>query len=102
MVDMRISPYLPNFRRTAARIIEPATGASTCALGSQRCVVYIGIFTINAMIVIVHQILLSVTVIEVFILNSIDKDCFFSIIIISLIRRGSEAVMVYIMRYIPA
>lgn len=33
---MRINPYPPNFRRIAAKIIEPATGASTCALGSQR------------------------------------------------------------------
>lgn len=32
----RISPYPPNFRRMAARIIDPATGASTCAFGSQR------------------------------------------------------------------
>lgn len=34
---MRTSPYPPSFRRTAARIIEPAMGASTWALGSQRC-----------------------------------------------------------------
>ena len=32
----RISPYPPSFRRIAARIIEPATGASTWAFGSQR------------------------------------------------------------------
>lgn len=27
--DIRIRPYLPSLRRTAARIIDPATGAST-------------------------------------------------------------------------
>lgn len=32
----RISPYPPNFRSIAARIMDPAIGASTCALGSQR------------------------------------------------------------------
>lgn len=32
----RVSPYPPNFSRIAASIIEPATGASTCALGNQR------------------------------------------------------------------
>ncbi len=35
-IASRRSPYLPSFRRTAARIIDPATGASTWALGSQR------------------------------------------------------------------
>ncbi len=48
MVIIRIIPYPPNFRRTAARIMEPATGASTCALGSQRWAPYSGIFTRNA------------------------------------------------------
>jgi hypothetical protein len=27
--EIRIKPYPPSFRRTAAKIIEPATGAST-------------------------------------------------------------------------
>lgn len=35
--DIRIMPYPPSFSRTAARIIDPAIGASTWALGSQRC-----------------------------------------------------------------
>lgn len=34
--DRRIKPYLPSFRRIPARIIEPATGASTWAFGSHR------------------------------------------------------------------
>jgi hypothetical protein len=31
----RKKPYVPIFRRTPARITEPAVGASTCASGSQ-------------------------------------------------------------------
>lgn len=33
---IRSIPYPPNFSRIAARTMEPAMGASTCALGSQR------------------------------------------------------------------
>lgn len=33
---VRINPYPPSFRRIAANIIDPAIGASTCALGNQR------------------------------------------------------------------
>lgn len=33
----RMRPYLPSFSRMAARIMEPASGASTCAFGSHRC-----------------------------------------------------------------
>lgn len=40
---VRRAPYTPSFSKTLARIIEPATGASTCALGSQRWRGYIGI-----------------------------------------------------------
>ena len=35
---IRIMPYPPSFSRIAARIIEPAMGASTCAFGNQRCI----------------------------------------------------------------
>jgi len=38
----------------AARIIDPAIGASTWALGSQRCTVNIGSFTKNPPIVRTH------------------------------------------------
>ena len=44
----RINPYPPNFRRIAAKIIDPATGASTCALGSHKCKPKIGTLTRNA------------------------------------------------------
>jgi hypothetical protein len=37
-VIIRSMPYLPSLRSRAARIMEPAVGASTWALGSHRCV----------------------------------------------------------------
>ena len=41
-------PYPPSFNRRAARSIEPAIGASTWALGSQRCRPYSGALTMKA------------------------------------------------------
>jgi hypothetical protein len=41
-------PYPPNFKSTPAKIIEPATGASTCALGSHKCTENIGNLIKNA------------------------------------------------------
>lgn len=41
-------PYPPSFSSRAARSMEPAMGASTWALGSQRCIPYSGAFTMNA------------------------------------------------------
>lgn len=35
-IVIRIMPYPPNFRRTAARTMDPAIGASTWAFGSHR------------------------------------------------------------------
>lgn len=43
-------PYTPNFSSTPARIMEPAIGASTWALGSQRCIRNIGSLAKNAAI----------------------------------------------------
>src|SRR5437763_442990 len=45
--ENRRKPYPPIFNRIAARITEPAVGASTCASGSQVCTGHIGIFTAN-------------------------------------------------------
>lgn len=56
---IRIIPYPPSFSNTAARTIDPAIGASTCALGSQRCRPYKGIFTINAIIHASHKKMLD-------------------------------------------
>jgi hypothetical protein len=47
---IRIIPYPPSFRRTAAGTMGPAIGASAWALGSHRCSPYNGILTINAII----------------------------------------------------
>lgn len=44
---IRINPYPPSFNKTPAKIIEPATGASTCALGNQKWTRNIGNFTKN-------------------------------------------------------
>jgi hypothetical protein len=55
-LDIRSSPYPPSLRRIAAKIIEPAIGASTCALGSHKCVVNIGSLTRNPASVISHAI----------------------------------------------
>lgn len=49
---IRANPYPPNFRRIAARTIDPAIGASTWALGSHRWVENIGSFTKNPIRVI--------------------------------------------------
>jgi len=43
----RIIPIPPNFSKIPARIIDPNTGASTCAKGSHKCVLNIGNFTRN-------------------------------------------------------
>src|SRR6478672_1990492 len=45
--EKRRKPYPPIFSRIAARITEPAVGASTCASGSQVCTGHIGILTAN-------------------------------------------------------
>lgn len=55
----RIIPYPPNFNRTAAKIIEPAIGASTWALGSQRWRPYNGILIMKARIHASHIIVLD-------------------------------------------
>lgn len=82
--------------------MDPATGASTWAFGSQRWVIYIGIFTMNAIIVIIHQIFIIIIFIVQLLLNIIEEECFLFRINIRLIRRGREAVIVYIIKYMPA
>lgn len=52
----RISPNPPSFRRIAARIMEPATGASTWALGSHKWVRNSGSFTKNAVVDAIHHV----------------------------------------------
>lgn len=95
-------PYPPNLSRMPAKIIDPATGASTWALGSHRCREYIGILARNAVIIISHQrrgckLLGSVMQGEandaIPICLAISRDP---------TRRGSLAVTVYSIRYAPA
>jgi hypothetical protein len=56
---IRSIPYLPSFSRIAARTTEPAIGASTWALGSQRWRPYSGIFTMKAIIHASHMKMLD-------------------------------------------
>jgi hypothetical protein len=76
-VLIRINPYLPNFNRIPARAIDPATGASTWALGSHKWVPYRGIFTINADINKIHHILGNVVGIGTMRENMFKVDRFF-------------------------
>jgi len=46
--DSRTIPYPPSFNKIPAKIIDPDTGASTCALGSQRWTPNIGNLIKNA------------------------------------------------------
>jgi len=55
IIIIRASPYPPNLSRIAARIIDPATGASTWAFGSHKCTENNGNFTRNARIIIIHN-----------------------------------------------
>ena len=52
---IRSMPYPPSFSRISARTIEPAMGASTWALSSQRWRPYNGIFTIKAVMHASHM-----------------------------------------------
>jgi hypothetical protein len=52
----RNNPTPANFKRIPANIIEPYTGASTCALGSHICTPKIGNFTRNAVKIITVNI----------------------------------------------
>jgi len=60
----RIKPYPPSFNKIPARIIDPARGASTWALGNHRCKKKIGNFTMNTKDTYNHQILLNVLFLE--------------------------------------
>lgn len=67
---IRNIPYPPNFKSTAARIIEPATGASTCALGSHKWKKYSGNFTRNAKFIIT-QVLIGINSVYQFVTRNI-------------------------------
>src|SRR5216683_7845400 len=46
--EKRMKPYVPIFKRTPARMTDPAVGASVCASGSQVWKGNIGTFMANA------------------------------------------------------
>jgi len=98
---IRISPYPPSFSRIAAKIIEPAIGASTWALGSHRCVVNIGSFTSIPTIRRNHSRFEDIHDGTVVGMSINDEDVEFHIYI-NIINIGNDAVMVYIIKYIPA
>lgn len=61
-----------------------------------------GIFTMKAMIVMVHHIfVMRIDIVEL-LLKIMEDEWFLLRIIISLISKGREAVMVYIIKYMPA
>lgn len=72
--------------------MEPATGASTWAFGSHKWSIYIGIFTRNAKIVVIHHIDINVGEHggdHKWFLN--ERDWLYLKISIKLISKGSEA-----------
>lgn len=99
---IRMMPYPPSFNRIAANTIDPAMGASTWALGSQRWSPYTGIFARNADRLANH--------------NRRAVHWFSGLVIwvkrvgekvrllrkITATRRGSEVVSVYSIKYVPA
>lgn len=93
---MRNRPYLPSFRRIAARIIEPAMGASTWALGSHRCVRKRGSFTMNAIFIKSHHIDIIFSGECEITHFDIRRNLWFVVLMIRiLIRRGRDARIVY-------
>lgn len=98
--DRRIRPYLPSFRRIPARIMDPATGASTWAFGSHRCRVYSGIFVMKARIVIIHHRIdrLFSGVIRSHDILYVERLVGEEYMSIKLVSSGSDAVRVYKIR----
>jgi len=104
MVNIRANPYPPNLRRIAANTIDPAIGASTWAFGSHRCTENIGSFTRNPVISISHGIILYFSSIgnsniDLLVINKELEDLKIKQNITNI---GSEAVMVYSIKYILA
>ena len=95
IIIIRARPYPPSFRRIAARIIDPATGASTCALGSHKWTENSGSFTKNAVIIINH-VSEFIDLNGIIICSGIDifKCLEFKYTFIIIISNGSDAVIV--------
>lgn len=85
-------PKVPILSKMAAKIIDPKTGASTCALGSHIWVKYIGVLTKNAVIkVMVKKKQLDEVVIGVLSIKFSVRFILFWVKNIKLKRRGNEA-----------
>lgn len=87
---IRMVPYPPSFKRMAASTMDPAIGASTWALGSQRCIVNMGSLTKNPLIRNSRNRLLNeggIVMVRVFIFDERE----WSVIRINIISIGSEA-----------
>jgi len=100
---IRINPYPPSFSKTAARIIDPAIGASTWALGNHKCVENIGNFTKNPRIRNSHKIekFIDGWIVNIEIIyNFLNFEA--EMITRRIINIGNEAQIVYIIIYIPA
>lgn len=70
----KYKPYPPSFNKIPAKIIEPAKGASTCALGNQRCTEYMGSFTKKAPYRNIIKISLEIELHEVLIICMSKED----------------------------
>jgi hypothetical protein len=90
MEIMRHTPYPPSFRRIAAKIILPAIGASTWALGSQRCDRNIGSFTKNPLI----SKILNVEGISIDVWSNINDDSGLMYISVNIKNIGVDATTV--------
>jgi hypothetical protein len=101
---IRASPYPPNFRRIAANTIEPAIGASTWALGSHKWTENIGSFTRNPRMASVQNRGLALINEGSIISVHVAKDALLDVLKIKqkIMNIGSEAVIVYIIKYILA
>jgi hypothetical protein len=87
------SPYLPNFKRIAAKTMDPKTGASTWALGSHTWTPNIGNLTAKASKntrEIIHFLMDSL-ILEKFVKIFTENKLQFSLIINSKRRKGREA-----------
>ena len=102
---IRRRPYEPSFRRIPAKIIDPATGASTCAFGSHRCVMYRGSLTRNAAMQVNHHEDRKKLIINCGCCHIASKILMCPVCLLIMRRfskSGKDAVTVYNMRYVPA
>lgn len=97
---IRITPYPPNFSRIAAKIIDPAIGASTWAFGSHKWTMNMGSFTKNPLTRKIENKVLVNGIDSVIVNIFVDRDHIYIMKNISNI--GKEAAIVYIIMYMLA